>query len=198
MKICRLCQESKPLDEFALYPRLSDGHDNRCKACLRAKARERYARDPEKLKARAIAAYWANPEDARKRARDYYKQNTEKVLRYSKEYNASHPRETWDEKKLVRTTLSQRKSHLRIAFGISVEEYDALVHKQDGKCAICGITPKGNLHVDHDHSTGKIRGLLCNPCNSGIGLLGDDIVIMQAAIRYLDKSTSQQGTKLRK
>ena len=59
---------------------------------------------------------------------------------------------------------------------------------QDGKCAICGTTSTGNrkaFHVDHDHKTGKVRGLLCSNCNTGIGNLRDDIGLLNRAIEYL-------------
>ena len=74
-------------------------------------------------------------------------------------------------------------------YGITLEEYDAMVEKQDGKCAICETTkPKGNgarFHIDHSHKTGKVRGLLCSPCNLALGKFKDDIAILQSAIEYL-------------
>jgi hypothetical protein len=64
---------------------------------------------------------------------------------------------------------------LKIKFGITVAEYDALFLKQDKKCAACGFPPAGTRrpHIDHDHSTGKIRGILCHGCNVALGMLGD-------------------------
>lgn len=66
---------------------------------------------------------------------------------------------------------------------------------QDGLCAICGnpqIPGEGSstkqLHVDHDHQTGKVRGLLCNQCNPGLGYFQDDISRLIAAVKYLEKS----------
>jgi hypothetical protein len=61
----------------------------------------------------------------------------------------------------------QRDWHLAKRYGISSVEYDAMLEEQCGVCAICGKPPKKNrLHVDHDHDTGRIRGLLCVACNS--------------------------------
>lgn len=61
-----------------------------------------------------------------------------------------------------------RRSHLRLTYGITIEEYNEMLLKQDGKCKLCGCEPKHNwrsLHVDHDHENNKIRGLLCRTCN---------------------------------
>jgi len=66
-----------------------------------------------------------------------------------------------------------------------------MLHSQNGLCAICGKPPSRRnvkemlLHVDHNHKTGKIRGLLCNSCNRGIGLLGDNPDTLFAAEGYL-------------
>jgi hypothetical protein len=72
-----------------------------------------------------------------------------------------------------------------------MERYDALFEQQLGKCKICG-THQENLpeilHVDHCHVTGKVRGLLCRSCNSGIGFLKDDEKIVSKALLYLRES----------
>ena len=68
---------------------------------------------------------------------------------------------------------------------ISDAEYKALLDKQGGVCAICRERPKGKLAVDHAHSTGKVRGLLCNFCNVGLGLFRDDERRLLAAVEYL-------------
>jgi hypothetical protein len=75
-------------------------------------------------------------------------------------------------------------------------DYDSMLVKQEGKCAICGTSNpvgEGNttkrltfaFAVDHCHATGKVRGLLCNPCNRGIGFLKDDVDLLAKAIKYL-------------
>lgn len=77
-------------------------------------------------------------------------------------------------------------------FGITLEEYEKILSEQDGVCKICknGETMIMNgqviaLAVDHCHKTGKVRGLLCQQCNSGIGCFKDNIEIMTYAIKYL-------------
>lgn len=82
-----------------------------------------------------------------------------------------------------------RKSYLKRTYGITVEEADALLERQDGKCAICG-TPEGDsrgfrMHIDHDHATGAVRGVLCNLCNSGLGQFRDNPDLLRQAIAYL-------------
>lgn len=72
-------------------------------------------------------------------------------------------------------------------YGLSPEQYDALLAEQGGVCAICGGVNKGSrsLAVDHDHETGTVRGLLCIPCNSAVGLLKEDPDLLQNARIYL-------------
>lgn len=91
-----------------------------------------------------------------------------------------------------RARLKQLKTHLRNAYGITIEEYDKLVEAQEGLCAICGLpetVKNGRLAVDHDHKTGQIRGLLCFGCNTGIGKLQDDPALLRRAVQYLEESS---------
>ena len=78
-------------------------------------------------------------------------------------------------------------------YGITGLEYNTLLKKQEGVCAICGTsTPtlnqdetRPNLYVDHCHTSGAVRGLLCGKCNSGLGQFNDNPELLQAAINYL-------------
>jgi hypothetical protein len=89
----------------------------------------------------------------------------------------------------------QRRVNLRWAlhkYGLTIEQYQARLAAQNGKCAICGKppTPGGiksasRLHVDHDHATKVNRGLLCSRCNPGLGYFQNDPALLQAAIDYL-------------
>lgn len=83
--------------------------------------------------------------------------------------------------------VTTRRYHLKKKFGITPAEYDALLASQNGGCAICGqqCPTNRNLAVDHDHETGRIRGLLCNPCNRAVGLLRDDPDLLAKAAQYL-------------
>jgi len=82
----------------------------------------------------------------------------------------------------------ERNARLKYVFNITLEEYNIMLQKQEGVCAICEkecITGK-NLCVDHNHTSGKIRGLLCDRCNNGLGRFDDDIELLKKAIKYLE------------
>ena len=70
--------------------------------------------------------------------------------------------------------------------GILAADYEALVAAQDGRCAICQTVPDRDLFVDHDHATGAIRGLLCDLCNRGLGMLQDDPKLLRRAAGYVE------------
>ena len=84
---------------------------------------------------------------------------------------------------------------LRREYGMSVADYEALLSVQGGRCAICNCPPRANckLNVDHDHQTGKVRGLLCGHCNSGVGYFRDNPELLNASIQYLRKEAHQYG-----
>jgi hypothetical protein len=104
-------------------------------------------------------------------------------LAYHRAYRRASPR------------LEKARS-LRASFGLSLEDYELMLAAQDGACAICKQpeTHKRNgkvkaLAVDHDHATGKVRGLLCFDCNTAIGKMKDSPEILTSAIRYLERHT---------
>jgi hypothetical protein len=95
-------------------------------------------------------------------------------------------------KKWKRAHPQYRESDKLKAYGLSAADYSALLEKQDGVCDICRRSPRillgGRLKalaVDHDHETGRVRGLLCDCCNRALGMLRDDVQTLKAAIRYL-------------
>ena len=91
--------------------------------------------------------------------------------------------------KKVYTPENRADKNLRHKFGITLEDYDSMLEQQDGKCAICkSEDSKGKrFSVDHNHKTGEVRGLLCNPCNVAIGLLKDSPEVIDSAKEYLLK-----------
>lgn len=90
-----------------------------------------------------------------------------------------------------RYTPEQIRNHnLKIAYGVTAEEFDQKLAEQGGRCAICGTTDTsrsrhGRFTVDHDHASGDVRGILCGPCNMAIGLLQDNPDTLLAAAAYL-------------
>ena len=79
-----------------------------------------------------------------------------------------------------------RNARFKRLYGITLEQYQKMLDKQEGCCATCGDNPD-TLCVDHDHVTGKVRGLLCNKCNRALGFFQDDLDILKQAVKYLRK-----------
>ena len=77
---------------------------------------------------------------------------------------------------------------MRRQLGITDEKYDQLIEESNGKCTICNQEMK-KICLDHDHSSGKFRGLLCNNCNTALGLVGDNTHTLQSMIEYLNLQT---------
>lgn len=82
-----------------------------------------------------------------------------------------------------------RRGNLR-KYGITIEQFDAMLESQGGVCAVCKgpALGKGRYHVDHDHDTGKIRGLLCHKCNVALGMVQDSREHLTRLIQYLERS----------
>lgn len=82
----------------------------------------------------------------------------------------------------------RRDMKIRWRYGITVEDYNRLFKEQNGSCAICGVHQSQlpqRLDIDHDHSSKKVRGLLCRRCNRAIGEFKDNVEILSKAIEYL-------------
>ena len=100
-----------------------------------------------------------------------------------------------------------KPGHIK-TYGLTLEQYEAMVEYQDHKCKICGIPETENsldkngnpkrLSIDHDHETGQIRGLLCNPCNTALGSFRDNVESLQRAILYLEGSKNSTVYKPQK
>jgi hypothetical protein len=85
----------------------------------------------------------------------------------------------------AKVTKQQLISHRRREYGLTEEEYNNMVLSQNNMCSICNKPSDRTLHIDHNHVTGRVRGLLCSNCNLGIGLLQEDLIILNRAIEYL-------------
>jgi hypothetical protein len=89
-----------------------------------------------------------------------------------------------------RNPIKSMDSRLRKEFGITHVEYQTIWERQQGKCAVCGdclMLRDKHTHLDHDHETGVVRGILCIHCNGGLGSLKDSPQILLSAMRYLQK-----------
>ena len=122
---------------------------------------------------------WALSERSAKNPEEYRKQRN----KYAKEYRLKNPRRA-------------KCQNLRKGYNITLEEYEKILESQNGVCAICeqketavkrGTKEARMLAVDHCHSTGKVRGLLCTRCNTAIGHLEDSTELLRKAILYLER-----------
>ncbi|WP_428950971.1 endonuclease VII domain-containing protein [Streptomyces sp. cg35] len=96
----------------------------------------------------------------------------------------------WRTKNQERYHRSQRNATLKKKYGITVDDYERMLAEQDGCCAICPSTALEEskfFHVDHCHATGRVRGLLCNACNRGLGQFADDPDRLRTAAAYIER-----------
>lgn len=83
-------------------------------------------------------------------------------------------------------TAKAHERHVQRTYGLAPGEYEAMLERQGGVCAICGKRPVTiRLAVDHDHVTGRVRGLLCKRCNRALGLWEGDVERMERLILYI-------------
>lgn len=97
---------------------------------------------------------------------------------------------------LQRRRGTWRKSMLMLRYGMTVQQFDTLLEEQGGRCAICRTDEpggRGTWHVDHNHETGSIRGLLCWRCNQGLGYFRDSPYSLTAAVAYLSNPPRFEG-----
>lgn len=93
----------------------------------------------------------------------------------------------WNKKNPLKRRASSRRNKLKSLYGLTEAQFEQMKIDQNSKCAIC--ERKLKLVIDHDHETGKIRGLLCNSCNRGIGYLQDSENILKKAMVYVIKNS---------
>lgn len=130
------------------------------------------------------------PEKKREYDRLWRKTHPEHIKRYEQK-NKSKRKEwvrRWRAKNKQRNKEINANAYLKHTYGITLDDYNRMLDSQNGVCAICGKSPseyKRKLHVDHDHSTGKNRGLLCVRCNYGLGYFEEDMVILENAKKYI-------------
>lgn len=208
IKICSKCKIEKYIDEFSKDKTHKDGYQSICKNCQKeyhktykqkysSKKNENHKRwikkNPNKAKEYSKKYRESHIEQCKERRKQYYQKNKEKYQQYQKNRYQENPEKIKEQRKQYYKNNVQKtkNSNLLLNYGITIEEYNSIFIKQKGKCAICGRQRsefKKDFAVDHDHKTKKIRGLLCNNCNRGIGFLKDCVEIVFKAYKYLQKS----------
>lgn len=169
-KVCSRCTIELPLLKFSKSKTHKNGIMSWCKSCVNKNWKIYYQRNKDKIKDKMKKEYHKDPEKHQTRARNWRQENKELV------------------KKI------RRKTNLKCAYNLTVEDYAILLQNQCGVCCICkqpettivenALMP---LSVDHDHKTGKVRGLLCFKCNRGLGQFNDSPVLLRTAADYLER-----------
>jgi hypothetical protein len=200
-KLCGTCKVEKPLSSF--NARMKNGKMStyyHCKQCAIDYGRERYRRlnptwnEREVMNKNGVQKCtlcketkplsYFYPAASRKKG-DYAPGDSfcKACRKNKKEERRADPVYT------ERSKSRQRDNRLKQHYGIEQSDYESIFKAQGGACAICGLSPvpaEKRLDIDHCHSTGIVRGLLCVNCNLGLGQFCDDIKKIRSAIKYLE------------
>lgn len=204
-KECVKCKETRPIEQFSHQSAAPDGRHAYCKPCMRAYMsghREPVAHEPRSC---PICATMFTPKDRRAvycsanckqtaRYRRLHLKAGRKCLACGTDISTMRGDSKWCSEKCSRgrpTRATVRRRALMKTYGLTLEEYEAMLAAQGGVCAICGSAelrgPGKSLPVDHCHDTSRVRGILCGNCNRGIGAFGHDPDKLLAAIAYLQR-----------
>lgn len=187
-KICSKCHKEKELYEFYKQKHGKYGRESICILCKKSPQARKDFLVPNGFKLCPLC-------NKEKPLTDFYKDNNVKSctgpickICDKIKYKESRKINRKNNKKQI-----QNKA-LQTLYGITLSDYNRMFEEQSGVCAICGKEEIQKnqfgtirLSVDHDHQTGKVRGLLCSKCNRAIGLLNDDFKILNKAAKYLKK-----------
>lgn len=198
-KTCLSCHISKPLTEFHVDRSRKDELAVYCKPCMRAKIKE-YSTHALRHKSPEGMRYCGVCKE-RKPVGEFYaaKGNVDGLARRCKNcsritiqiWRAKHPEyHRAASKKWAKANPEKKRDvHLKTTYGLPYGSYDRMLAEQEGGCAICRTTVPvgkyGRFHVDHNHETGIVRGLLCTNCNTGLGQFKHREALLQSAIKYL-------------
>ena len=188
VKECRHCRTVKALEAFDRSKDGLQGRAARCKDCRRAYNRAAYYRKRDGTPAlrplRSTGQPKACLDCGQVQEPDAFFRSTRSSdgrSSYCKPCHGVRVQASKDKKG------GSRDYHLRLRYGITAAEADAMLESQGGRCASCRERPA--QHVDHDHLTGKVRGMLCSCCNQGLGSFRDDARHLRRAIDYLERTT---------
>lgn len=160
------------------------------------KNREYRSRDPEKWKQYKRDYVAAHPTETR----DSWRRRSEKTKAYSVKYRATHPEKIRAQYQRAKAEPGFKNKRVEIRlmanYGLTLAGRDAMFAAQGKCCAVCR-SPENIVkkwHIDHDHLSGMVRGILCHNCNVGLGHFRDDAKLLSAAIDYLEKQRAERGT----
>ena len=167
------------VSDFGQNSATRDGLSAYCLPCTRVKSRD-YYKDRRERQGLLVRSRETLPEGVKRCSE----------CRATKALNEFHKHRTQPDGLNTYCKDCRRRqnaeNHLRRTYGLSVRDLAALVESQGGTCAICETRPAE--HVDHDHVTGRVRGVLCFPCNVALGHLKDDVALFRKAIGYLERT----------
>jgi hypothetical protein len=178
-KLCTKCNLERPITDFRKDQYNRNGYHPHCRSCYNESQRKYRSKNKEKLN---------------KTASEYYAQNSEriqtmrKLRRGGKTTNHLHSEKSSSiQSKNGWQRIVERKWKANGILDMTYQRYETMLESQNYSCSICSKkhTDDKKLHVDHCHTTGKVRGLLCNNCNNGIGKLKDSTELLEKAINYL-------------
>lgn len=148
--------------------------------------REHYYRHKDEILSKKKAAYDADPEAAREQQRKTYAANAEAKRRNKMRYVEANREALNARRRAKRAAAAERPLDHVKKFGLTKEQYLQMHKAQGGTCAICKQEEIGRrLAVDHCHTSGKVRGLLCAGCNTALGQMNDDPTLLRRAMEYL-------------
>ena len=182
-KRCPRCGETKPGTDFLRAPKTSDGCATYCKPCMSEWRRER---NPIVAGSRLVTEKRCPTCKETKPAGEFFrnKNTTDGLYGYCKPCWTAYCKDHGSDP--AQRAAHARAFHLRRNYGLTVEEYDAMLEAQCGVCVCGNVCATGKrLAVDHDHKTGEVRGLLCRRCNSILGYVDDDIALLVTLTEYL-------------
>lgn len=174
---CLLCNETKPVSEFLRGN--SRANKDICTQCLASHPGQKECSRCGQVK--PVSEF-----SPRKGRRSGYVSRCKQCISETQAYRPYIPG-----KYPYKPELERNKT-LKLKYGITSEEFDAMLEAQGGVCKVCKGPPHGRrnvYHVDHDHVTGKVRGLLCHKCNVALGMVQDSPDHLKALIAYLEESS---------
>jgi hypothetical protein len=182
-KRCPDCQQTLPTSDFRRNARNTDGLSTYCKPCFRRRDSLGYQQRREAA-GKEYRARDRLPAGMLQRADCREIKPVDGFPRAPKQANG---RSSYCKPCKARRDRDRR--FVRV-YGLTPEQVQAMKDSQGGRCAICRVRPAE--HVDHDHRVGTVRGVLCFPCNAGLGQFGDDPAVLTSAIEYLETTTWQR------